>query len=275
MEHTTGQFLARGGVTIFTQTWMPEDPSALVVLSHGFGEHSGRYGHVAEALTAAGFAVAALDHRGHGRSGGDRALVRDMAEFAADFALFRQQLADVHDLPQILLGHSMGAAVVLEHLRGDHDAVQAVVLSAPYLRNAAAVPLVLRKLAPVLGQILPKAPTQKLNSSDVSRDPAVVAAYDADPLVYHGPIPAGTGACLLAVGDRILPDAGRITEPMLIVHGEADRLASVEGARELARTVGSTDVELTTYPGLYHEVFNEPEQDVVIGRVVDWITAHA
>ncbi len=275
MEHTTDQFLAAGGVTIFTQTWMPDSPTALVVLAHGFGEHSGRYAHVAAALNEAGYAVAALDHRGHGRSGGARALVRDMGELSADFAMFRAELTERHDLPQVVLGHSMGAAVVLDHLRGAHAPIVAAIISGPYLRNAAAVPLVLKKLAPILGRILPTAPTQKLDSSAVSRDPAVVAAYDADPLVFHGAIPAATGACLLAVGDRILPTVGSITEPMLIMHGTDDQLASVEGARELAAGVGSADVTLETYPGLYHEIFNEPEQDTIIGEMVAWLKDHA
>ncbi len=275
MEHTTDQFLARGGVTIFTQTWTPADPRALVVLAHGFGEHSGRYGHVARALTEAGYAVAALDHRGHGRSGGPRALVADLGELSADLALFRTELGRVHDLPQVLLGHSMGGAVVLDHLLGAHEPVSAVVLSGPYLRNAAAVPLVLRKAAPILGRILPTAPTQKLDSSAVSRDPAVVAAYDADPLVFHGAIPAATGASLLGAEQRILPRVGAITEPMLIVHGTDDLLAAVSGSTDLAAAVGSTDVTLTTYPGLHHEIFNEPEQADVIADVVTWLKAHA
>jgi alpha-beta hydrolase superfamily lysophospholipase len=272
MQHSTGQFLARGGTTIFTQTWQPPDPRALVVLAHGFAEHSGRYDHVAQALTDAGYAVAALDHRGHGRSGGPRALLRDISELSADLALFRQELDAVHgDLPQVLLGHSMGGAVVLDHLLGQHDDVAAVVLSGPYIRNAAPVSPVLKRLAPVVGRIVPGVPTQKLPASAVSRDPAVVADYEADPLNYRGGVPAATAAALLAVEQRILADAHRISEPILIVHGTDDQLADVAGSRALAGRLGSSTVELKTYDGLYHEVFNEPERDTVLADVTSWL----
>lgn len=275
MDHSTGSFIARGGVTVFTQTWRPEaPPRARVVLVHGFGEHSGRYTHVAEALTAAGYVVATYDQRGHGRSGGPRALVRDMPSLAHDLSLFREELADTADgaLPQVLLGHSMGGAVVLEHLAGDHAPVEAVVLSAPYVRNAAEVPGVLRTLAPILGRFLPTAPTQGLPAETVSRDPAVVRAYEDDPLVFHGKIPAATGATLLQFEDRIMRRVGAITEPTLVVHGTADQLADPAGSRRLADELGG-QVELKLYEGLYHEVFNEPEQERVLADVTGYLLA--
>ncbi|CAN5277284.1 monoacylglycerol lipase [soil metagenome] len=271
MEHTTDQFLARGGVTIFTQTWTPQDPTALVVLAHGFAEHSGRYDHVAEALNGAGYAVAALDHRGHGRSGGPRARFATLGELSADFGMFRAELARTSDLPQVLLGHSLGGAIVLDHLLGEHDPVEAVVLSGPYVRNGAAVHPLLKRLAPVIGRILPGAPTQTVDSSQVSRDPAVVARYDADPLNYRGGVPASTGAAVLAIEQHILSEASRITEPVLIVHGTADGLAAVSGSHDLAGALGSQVVDLKTYDGLYHEVFNEPEQDTVLADVIAWL----
>jgi alpha-beta hydrolase superfamily lysophospholipase len=273
MEHTEGSFTGARGTTIFTQTWRPAgDPRALIVLAHGYGEHSGRYGHVARRLVDAGYAVAALDHRGHGRSGGRRGLFRDVGELSTDLGLFRARLAAEHgELPQVLLGHSVGGAVVMDHLLGDHPPTPAVVLSAPYLRNAAAVLPPLRILAPVLGRLLPTAPTQKVPATAVSRDAAVVAAYEADPLVLHAPVPAATGAALLGMEARLLRRAAEIDEPVLLVHGTEDQLADVEGTRVLGRTIGAADVTVRTYDGLHHEVFNEPEQDEVIAEVVAWL----
>jgi alpha-beta hydrolase superfamily lysophospholipase len=279
MTHTTDQFLARGGVTIFTQTWAVADPRAVVVLSHGYAEHSGRYAHVAAALNAAGYTVVALDHRGHGRSGGPRARVGDMADLAGDLALFRSELAagtgrhgiDAPALPQVLLGHSMGGAVVLEHLIGPHDPVVAVVLSGPYVRGTDPTPTPLRMLAPWIAKVLPGAPAQSLDSADVSRDPKVVADYDADPLNYRGPVQLATGAAMLAIEARVLGAASRITEPVLIVHGTEDRLAAVGGSQDLAGALGSQVVDLRTYEGLYHEVFNEPEQAEVLADVTTWL----
>lgn len=273
MEHSTGSFIARGGVTIFTRTWRPSSgtPRARVVLVHGFGEHSGRYAHVAAALTEAGLVVTAPDLRGHGRSGGPRALVR-IDEQVGDVALLLSELerTDDADLPLVLVGHSMGGAVVTALLQGMHPEVAAVVLSGPYVRNAVAVPAPLRLLAPVIGRVLPTLPTQGLDPSTVSRDADVVADYAADPLVHHGGVPAGTGAELLGLEGRLMPAARTITEPVLVVHGGEDLLADVDGSRALVVAWGGP-AELTVHPGLYHEVFNEPERDDVLAGVVAWL----
>lgn len=274
MRHSTSSLIVRGGITLFTQLWEPDDDArATVLLSHGFAEHSGRYSHVAEALTDAGFAVAAYDQRGHGRSGGQRAVVRDVQHLADDLALVREQIADgpLGGLPQVLLGHSMGGATVIAHLAGPHEPVAAVVLSGPYLRNAANVAPPLKVLAPIIGRILPGLPTQSVDSSDVSRDPEVVHDYDTDPLNYRGGVPAGTAAMLLGLEQHLLPKAAAITEPMLVLHGGEDRLAAVAGSRDLLTTLGSADATLKVYPGLYHEIFNEPERKRVLDDVVGWL----
>jgi alpha-beta hydrolase superfamily lysophospholipase len=107
----------------------------------------------------------------------------------------------------------------------------------------------------------------------VSRDPAVVAAYNADPLVHQGRVPAGIARALIAVGDTVPQRAPALTAPLLIVHGEQDKLVSVLGSRRLAECAGSPDVQLKIYPGLYHEVFNEPERAQVLDDVTSWIEA--
>ena len=278
MDHQTGSFLARGGVSIFTQGWRPAGtPRARVVLVHGFGEHSGRYDHVAQALVEAGHLVCALDLRGHGRSGGPRAVVR-LDDQVADLALYLSELdreaadAGEADLPLVLLGHSMGGALVTALLAEGEVTPDAVVLSGPYIRNAVAVPALLRTLAPIIGRIAPGLPTQSLDPADVSRDAEVVADYASDPLVHHGGVPAGTGAALLGVEAQLLPRLGRVQVPLLVVHGGDDRLADVEGARALVAAWGGP-AELSVQPGLYHEVFNEPEREKVLAEVVDWLDA--
>jgi alpha-beta hydrolase superfamily lysophospholipase len=120
--------------------------------------------------------------------------------------------------------------------------------------------------------VLPSVPVQDLDVDAISRDPAVVAAYKADPLVYHGKVPFGVGRAMLQVGETMAQRAPALTAPLLVVHGEHDRLVPVAGSRRLVECVGSTDVMLKVYPGLYHEVFNEPERDQVLGDVVSWIT---
>jgi alpha-beta hydrolase superfamily lysophospholipase len=107
----------------------------------------------------------------------------------------------------------------------------------------------------------------------VSRDPQVVADYKADPLVYRGKIPAGIGKALLVVGETMPRLAGAITAPLLVVHGERDRLVAAAGSERLVGCVASRDVELKVYPQLFHEVFNEPERDMVLDDVTEWIAA--
>ena len=123
-----------------------------------------------------------------------------------------------------------------------------------------------------LGVLAPGLPVQELDFTAISRDPEVVAAYVNDPLVYHGKVPAGLGRALLQVGETMPRRAPALTAPLLVVHGTDDRLIPVDGSRRLIECVGSTDVELKEYPGLYHEVFNEPERNQVLDDVVAWIT---
>ncbi len=125
----------------------------------------------------------------------------------------------------------------------------------------------------ILGRLAPGAPVQTLDADAVSRDPEVVAAYKADPLVWHGKVPAGIAGELLRVGESMPEHARALTAPLLVVHGSDDRLVPYPGSEHLVKCVASDDVHLKVYPGLYHEVFNEPEKAVVLGDVVSWIDA--
>lgn len=265
-----------GGVRIVYDVWTPETPTrAVIVLSHGFGEHARRYDHVALRFGAAGLATYALDHRGHGRSGGNRVLCKDISEYTADFgALVGIATREHPGLRCVVLGHSMGGAIVFAYGVDHPDDYQLMVLSGPAVAMAETVSPMLGVVAKVLGVVAPGLPVQQLDSRLVSRDPAVVAAYDADPLVHHGKVPAGVGRALLRVAETMPRRAGALAAPLLIVHGAEDGLVPVDGSRQLARCAGSTDVQLKIYPGLYHEVFNEPERAAVLDDVVGWIDAH-
>jgi alpha-beta hydrolase superfamily lysophospholipase len=118
---------------------------------------------------------------------------------------------------------------------------------------------------------VPGLPVEELPTDAVSRDPEVVAAYNADPLVHHGKLPAGIARALIGVGETMPQRAGALTAPLLVVHGEEDKLIPVAGSRHLVECVGSTDVHLKVYPELYHEVFNEPERALVLDDVTSWI----
>jgi alpha-beta hydrolase superfamily lysophospholipase len=262
-----------GGVRVVYDVWTPEtEPRGVVVLSHGFGEHARRYDHVAQRFGESGLVVYALDHRGHGRSGGNRVFVRDISEYTGDFdTLVGIAANDYPGLNRIVLGHSMGGGIVFAYGVEHPDDYTAMVLSGPAVDAKSAVSPVMVLVAKVLGKIAPGLPVEQLPTDAVSRDPEVVAAYNADPLVHHGKLPAGIAKALIGVGESMPQRASALTAPLLVVHGGQDRLVPVSGSHRLVECVGSADVNLKVYPELYHEVFNEPERALVLDDVASWI----
>jgi alpha-beta hydrolase superfamily lysophospholipase len=264
-----------GGVRIVYDTWTPNiEPRGTVVLSHGFGEHARRYDHVAQRFGEAGLVTYALDHRGHGRSGGKRVRVGSLAEYTGDFATLVGIAEREHPgLTRTVLGHSMGGGIVFAYASEHGDDYDLVVLSGPAVATNEGVPPVMAFVGKTVGAVLPGVPVQALDAAAVSRDPEVVAAYNADPLVWHGKVPAGVARALLQIGESMPKRAQALTKPLLVVHGSDDRLIPERGSRHLVECVASEDVHLKIYPGLFHEVFNEPEQGVVLDDVVSWIEA--
>ena len=265
-----------GGVRIVYDVWEPddEDPRGVVVLCHGYAEHARRYDHVAQRFGKSGLAVYALDLRGHGRSGGKRVYLRNISEYTEDFhTLVGIAGAEYPELKVVVLGHSMGGGVVFAYGVEHPDDYAAMVLSGPAVDAQDGVSAVMVFVAKALGQIVPGLPVEQLPTDAVSRDPDVVAAYNADPMVHHGKLPAGIARALIGVGETMPARAPALTSPLLIVHGEQDKLIPVQGSRHLMECVGSQDKHLTVYPELYHEVFNEPERAAVLDDVASWIEA--
>ena len=262
-----------GGLAIFWQAWLPAgDPRAVVVIAHGAGEHSGRYEHVAARLRREGWAVYALDHRGHGRSEGPRALIDRMRHTVADLqTLVGLTRARHRDAPCFLLGHSMGGTVALRYTITHGQDLRGLILSGP-LAAIEDAPAALRALVPVLSALAPRMPLLAVDPQLVSRDPAVVEAYRSDPLVHHGKLPARTVA-ELATAVASLPDSvGAITTPTLIAYGTADGLCPPAGSLMVKERIGAADATLRAYEGLAHEILNEPEQAEVMDEICAWIT---
>lgn len=274
-ERIERTFAGHGGIPIVYDIWRPEgETRAVVVLAHGYGEHARRYDHVAQRFGEAGLATYALDQRGHGRAGGKRVRVRHMEEFVSDFrALVKIARDENPDRKVIVLGHSMGGGIVFAYGVQHADDYDLMVLSGPAIAAHTGVSKAKAIIGKAVGSLFPNLPIEAIDANHVSRDPEVVAAYKADPLVYRGKVPAGIGKALLVVGERMHLLAPGITAPLLVVHGEDDRLVSAEGSRRLVEHVGSRDVELKVYPELFHEVFNEPERDRVLDDVTEWISA--
>jgi len=259
------------GARIFTQSWLPGEgePRAVVVLVHGFGEHSDRYDWVAGNLAGAGYAVYASDHRGHGRSQGRRALVEVDAVVADVDRLVDEVRAAHPGLGIVMLGHSLGGLIAIRYALAHQQRLRALILSGPLAELDAPAPAL--SLARAIARAAPRLGVSSIDARLVSRDPAVVAAYRADPLVHHGRIPALTVA-EMARAVAAFPDAvGTITLPTLILYGTADEICPPSGAIMLAERLGSDDLTVRAYEGLYHEVLNEPERETVMGDVLRWL----
>ena len=274
MTPTTSTFSGVGATTIEYDVYEPEDaPRGLVLVSHGLAEHRARYAHVADRLTDLGLRVAVLDHRGHGKSTGARCDTRDVSDFTADLETLRRATL-VEGAPTYLLGHSMGGLVALDYAL-DHQAdLAALILSAPLVLPGEDQPPWLVAIGKVLGKVVPTLGTIALDPKSVSRDPKVVEAYENDPLNFHGKVKAGTGAALLTRLQTFPARLPSLTLPLLVMHGEKDRLTNPEGSKLVHELAGSTDKTLTIYPGLFHEIFNEPEQDQVLTDMTTWLEKH-
>jgi acylglycerol lipase len=256
MDRTEGSFSGVGGVQIAWQTWVGQEPArAVVVIAHDVCEHGGRYGNVVDAIVPNGYPVVAPDHRGHGRSGGERALIDDVDAAAADLGtVIDQARADHPGVPAFLLGQGMGGALgIALALRRPLDGL---ILSAPMLAPPRASPV---------------------DVTALSRDPAVVRAFETDPLVHHGPLPEQTVSALSEEIATFDARAKELTVPFLLMHGYADRLADPEKSRAFHAAAGSDDKILVLWEGLFHEIFNEPPEDreEPLERLSRWLDEHA
>ncbi len=273
MRIETGHQASRGGGELYACEWHPDAPArGVVVLVHGLAEHSGRYAELVGRLTADGLAVHALDHRGHGRSPGPRAQIGRFAWLVDDVARRIARARSLHPgLPLLLLGHSMGGAIALATVLEQPSGIDGLVLSAPALGADPTVSVLRVALARLLSRILPGAGVLTLDASLVSRDPAVVRAYEADPLVHRGAVPARTAVELLGAMAAFPAAVGRLRVPTLVLHGTADGLVPIRYAEPVWQRFGSTDLTVHRYAGLFHEVFNEPERATVYADLAAWI----
>jgi acylglycerol lipase len=275
-RHEQGHRAIAPGRFAYWQAWLPRGLArAVVVIVHGIHEHSGRYAHVGTRLAAAGFAVYAADHRGHGRSGGRRANIERMALIVADLSSFVRFAAERHaGLPVFMVGHSLGGLIALYWATEPGTSLAGLVVSGPAVEVMVGSALQ-RRLAGVLSALVPNLGVAAVDAEEkISRDPEVVRAYREDPLVYRGKIKARTGAEILATLESLPARLSRLSVPLLLLHGTDDRICALTGTEMVHDTVSSADKTLRRYRGLYHEVFNEPEREAILTDVISWLTRH-
>ena len=276
MRKTEGTFETTDGRRLFERAWLPDgEPKGVLALVHGYAEHSGRYDYVGSWLAERGYAVHALDLRGHGHSEGERVFVRSFNEYLDDVDAFLALVRARHGgATPWLLGHSMGGSIVALAAVTRRPRVRGLLLSGAGL-TAPPTPKLVTRILLLLGHFTPRVRLRKLAAATVSRDPEVVAWYDADPLNFRGKMPAGLiGAMIrsaLCVDERM----ERIDQPLLIMHGTEDALTRPAGSEALYRRASSTDKTLKLYPGLFHEILNEPEKDEVLADIANWLDARA
>jgi alpha-beta hydrolase superfamily lysophospholipase len=271
-----GSFSGVRGVPIAHREWIPDgDARGSVVIVHGINEHGGRYAHVAQRLVRDAWLVAAIDHRGHGLSGGRRAAVERFDDWVADLDTYvRRVLLDAPQ-PLFMLGHSLGGLIAIVYALHHQDNLSGLVLSSPSVIPRSGVSSATLRTGRLLSRVAANLPVVALRLDAVSRDPDVVKAYRDDPLVHLGKVRARTGAEILDAITEVQRDIGRLKLPLLSVQGTVDLLVDPGSARWVDEHAGSADHTLRIYDGLYHEVFNEPERDAVLDDVARWLDAHA
>lgn len=277
MRHETGHIINSDGHKLFTQQWLPdEDARRLVMIAHGYAEHSGRYDHVARALVDQGCAVYAMDHRGHGKSEGTRALFEDFENVVDDYLKFIDSVRPgAPFLPLYILGHSAGSLVALGCAYRRPEMLAGLILSGTAVNGGETVPSFLITVVGGLQRVAPKLRLiPGISSAEVTRDPDVIAARDADPLMDHGAWRLSTVYEIVAAGRRLRTRAAELKMPLLIMHGEADKVTPISGARLIYEGASSADKTIFTYPEMRHEVFNEIGRERVIADLTGWIDKH-
>jgi acylglycerol lipase len=268
-----GNFEGVEGVKIFTREWQPSGkPRGVVVISHGLNAHSGLYQWAAEQFTAGGLAVYALDHRGRGRSEGERFFVKKFAHWTKDLATFIDIVkAREPGLPVFLLGHSAGGVIACGYTLEHQDQIAGLICEDFAYQTPA--PDLAVAIVKGISHVAPHAHVLKLKNEEFSRDPAVVAAMNADPLLANESQPSETVAELARAADLLEKSFQRITLPLLILHGTADKVTKPSGSKEFYEKAGASDKTLKLYEGHFHDLLNDIDKELVIADIKSWIAA--
>jgi len=258
------------GVDLWITSSLVEKPRAIVIIVHGLCEHAGRYDAVVERLNASGYSVYRFDNRGHGRSGGARGFIENYLDFIDDAdKVVGMAKQDNPRVPAFMLGHSMGGFITAAYGVSHPGRLSGQILS-----GAAVIVLPLFKdLESFDYNADPLAPIPNSLSSLISRDPGVVKAYAADPLVLKEFTTKMMGEVFLSGAKWLMENMGAYTYPCLILHGGDDQIVPADASRYFYEHIGSTDKQLKIYDGLYHEILNEPEKETVIQDIRAWIEA--
>ncbi len=268
----TQEWLDGTGGKIFTRHWEPEEsPKASLVICHGVNSHGGQYVGAGEEFASRGFAVTALDLRGRGKSDGERFYIESIDEYVSDLSLAIEKARAKHpELPLYLLGHSAGGVTSTTYALDYQERIDGLICESFAFRVFA--PNFALKLLEGASHVLPHAHVLRLKMEDFSRDPEWVAQLNADPLTLDEVQPVSTVAAFARAGERFQREFGKITLPVLILHGTEDKATRPDGSEQFFNEAGSTDKTLKLYEGYYHDLLNDLGRETVFEDIDAWIS---
>ncbi len=271
MQYSEGILKGAGGVELYTQSHEVESPKAAVMILHGYCEHSQRYAHVVDALVAQDFNCYLIDHRGHGRSQGQRAAVMDFEEYLQDIDLFFSEVKKRFVKgPLFLVGHSMGGLIAATWCLKRHPELKGVLLSSPYLGLKVKVPVWKETMGRLLSKVLPKlSMASEIDPHLLTHDAAIVEEYISDEMV---PKVVNARWFVEASDAQVycLQHAAEWSLPLCLLHGGDDRIADPQTSREFFNRINDSNKKLEILEGLYHEIFNEIDRERVIELAITW-----
>ncbi|TAF67790.1 MAG: alpha/beta hydrolase [Cytophagales bacterium] len=278
MSNKAFYFSSTDGLRLYAQTWVGEEaPQACFFIVHGMGEHSGRYTHLVNFLVENHFQVFAFDLRGHGLSAGQKGHTPNYAQLLKDIETFIQQSHaqfETAHLPAFLYGHSMGGNQVLNYVlkkMPDYNTFKGIISSSAYLKLAFNPPPIKIALGKFVNSIYPKfSQSTNLDVKAISKDPAVVEAYTKDPLV-HDKISASFFLSTSQAALFALEEAPRFSLPLLLYHGTADKLTSIEGSKEFASKAPKNLTTTQWFEGGFHELHNDSEKEQLFPLMLNWL----
>jgi len=276
MKMQEGTFAGNKGVSLYYKYWLPEKHvKAVLVFLHGATLHSGFYCALAERLEESCFAVYSPDLRGHGKSEGQRCYIDRFDDYLDDAGVFIDLISARQPGAKIFLsGHSMGGYIAGFYASKYQDKLAGLVMAGTgTIGSTLGVPGVLIAMAGITSTLAPRLGMNRLPAEGFSRDKAVQDAFRQDPLVYHGRLPARWGAEMLNMLKELPSRAAEIKVPALIMHGSCDRFNIPDGSRILYELISSKDKTFKLYDGLYHDIFNEPEKEMVMHDLAAWLNA--
>lgn len=266
------------GLTLHTEYRVPDgDPRAVVLVVHGYGEHSGRYQHVIERLVQSDYAVYALDHRGHGKSEGERAYCDTSEQFVNDLKLYFDRVKAAQPGKKLfVLGHSMGGLISLAFAERYQNEFDGLIVSGSPVNADANVSAVLIAVGKVLNRVAPKLHLLDTGKPGIlSSDPEIDVAWGNDPLTNKKPMRVRLGVELNRLAQDVRAHLPDLKLPVLILHGADDELVNPSGSQMAYEQAGSQDKTLKRYAGMRHEILNEVDKAIVLTDIVDWLDRHS